>query len=273
MTRNELFAHIQTKESFLCVGLDPDLERLPEGISRDAEGVFTFLKSIIEATQDHCVAYKPNLAFFEALGVAGWEVFARVCKAIPSTHLIIADAKRGDIGNTAHQYAKAFFQEMGCDALTVAPYMGHDSVQPFLEWEGKWTVLLGLTSNPGAQDFQHRRMAGGVPLYELVVREATDWGTAEQLMFVVGATQTDSLQHLRNLAWDYFFLVPGVGAQGGDLETVARLGMNHQCGLLVNASRSIIYASSGPDYREAARKEAAAMHAQMKTYLKEYLPE
>ncbi|HAA11703.1 MAG TPA: orotidine-5'-phosphate decarboxylase [Cytophagales bacterium] len=273
MTRNQLFSFIKSKESFLCVGLDPDLARLPESVRSEEEPVLAFLEGIINATKDYCVAYKPNLAFFEALGEKGWEIFAKTVQLIPDTHMIIADAKRGDIGNTARKYAQAFFDEFGCDALTVAPYMGHDSVTPFLESEGKWTVLLGLTSNPGSQDFQHRRMAGGVPLYELVVREATTWGTPDQLMFVVGATQGDSIQHLRTLAPDYFFLVPGVGAQGGDLETVARLGMNDHCGLLVNASRSILYASSGEDFADAAGQEAKRLQQEMKIYLGEYLLE
>ena len=254
------------------MGIDPDPAKLPEAVKNEPEPVLTFVEKIVEATQDLCVAYKPNLAFFEALGPKGFELFHKAVELIPDTHLTIADAKRGDIGNTARMYAKAFFEQMGCDALTVAPYMGEDSVTPFLEFENKWAVLLALTSNMGSQDFQQRRMAGGVPLFELVVRQAMEWGTPEQLMFVVGATQTEYLSHLRNLAWDYFFLVPGVGAQGGDLETVAKLAMNEHCGLLVNASRSIIYASSGADFAEAARREAQKMQQEMKTYLEDYLP-
>lgn len=263
MTRAELVSQIREKESFLCVGLDPDLAKLPKGISRDAKGVVKFLGEIIAATEDLCVAYKPNLAFFEALGVAGWEAFQQVVELIPASHMTIADAKRGDIGNTARMYAKAFFDQMGCEALTIAPYMGEDSVSPFLEFEGKWAVLLGLTSNPGSQDFQHKPLESGKPLYEEVVRKAMTWGSPENLMFVVGATQGDYLSHLRAISPEHFFLVPGVGAQGGDLATVARLAMNDDCGLLINSSRGIIYASKEEDFARAARVEAKKLQQHM----------
>ena len=271
MTRQQLFDQIRKKQSYLCIGLDPDMEKLPTHISRDAESLFLFLKELIDATADLCVAYKPNLAFFEALGTEGWQVLERVIDYIPDDIFIIADAKRGDIGNTSGLYARAFFDKLNCDAVTVAPYMGHDSVKPFLSKPGKWVVLLALTSNPGSADFQLQKLESGRYLFEEVLLKSQEWATMEQLMFVVGATRTQHLQRVRALAPDHFLLVPGVGAQGGSLEEVSRLGMNTTCGLLVNASRSILYASSGAAFAEAARSEAGKMQREMRDCLEKYL--
>lgn len=263
MTLNELVEEIRHKESFLCIGLDPDPARLPAHLDGSAESVFGFLKAIIENTHDLCVAYKPNLAFFEAFGSEGWQLFERVLELIPSNLLVIADAKRGDIGNTSKKYATAFFDRHQCDALTVAPYMGSDSVQPFLGNPEKWVVLLGLTSNPGSQDFQMHKLANGRYLYEEVLHTAKGWGSPEELMFVIGATHPESFQNIRAILPDHFFLVPGVGAQGGSLAAVCEYGMNDQIGLLVNSSRGILYASSGEDFAEAARKKAKEMQEEM----------
>lgn len=262
MSRSELIDSIRRKRSFLCVGLDPDLERLPSSIPKNAEGVMTFCRAIVEATKDHCVAYKLNTAFFEALGSKGWQVLEDLVDFIPTTHLKIADAKRGDIGNTSRQYALAFFETLHCDAITVAPYMGHDSVKPFLDFQCKWTILLGLTSNAGSQDFQ-QLATNGKPLYESVIQKAAEWGTPEQLMFVVGATHPEHFKRIRELVPNHFLLVPGAGAQGGSLEEVCKHGMNDDIGLLVNASRSIIFAGSGNDYAEHARKAASTIQVEM----------
>lgn len=266
MTRTQLVQFIRSQHSFLCVGLDPDLVKLPDPISKNPEGVLEFCTAIIEATHEYCVAYKLNTAFFEALGPAGWEALAKTIDRIPSSHFIIADAKRGDIGNTSRQYAKAFFEALPCDALTVAPYMGHDSVKPFLEFEGKWTILLGLTSNAGSQDFQ-QLLTEGKPLYESVLQKAADWGSPEQLMFVVGATHPESFDRIREIVPDHFLLVPGVGAQGGSLDEVCKYGVNEDVGLLVNASRSIIYAGSGKDFPERAGEEAFNIQSAMSKFL------
>ncbi len=263
MTRDELYRHIRQKRSFLCVGLDPDLGRIPKHLLDFPDPILEFNRQLIEATQDLCVAYKPNLAFYEALGAAGWETLGRTLELIPDTHFTIADAKRGDIGNTSSLYARAFFETLSFDAVTVAPYMGEDSVRPFLEFPGKWVILLALTSNRGSRDFQFGHQDGGEPLYARVVERACRWGDPDQLMFVVGATHPDHLSTIRSLAPQHFLLVPGVGAQGGDLEAVARHGMNDQAGLLVNSSRSIIYAGSGPDFAEAAREAARDVQAAM----------
>lgn len=269
MTRAELVSNIRERASYLCVGLDTDVAKLPEGLRGKPNAVLEFHKAIIEATAPYCVAYKPNLAFFEAFGAEGWEWFRETLSYIPKTHFVIADAKRGDIGNTSERYARAFFETAACDALTVAPYMGSDSVKPFLQFEGKWTVLLALTSNPGASDFEQLELANGKRLYEEVVDRAMEWGTAEQLMFVVGATRPEPLAALRARCRDYFFLIPGVGAQGGDLRTVSEAALHADCGILVNASRSILYASSQADYAEAAAREAREMQQVMADILRE----
>ncbi len=269
MTRAELVENIRNRRSFLCVGLDTDLAKLPDGLSRDADGILDFHRAIIEATAPFCVAYKPNLAFFEALGTEGWQIFEETLKMIPSTHLVIADAKRCDIGNTSERYAEAFFNRYNCDALTIAPYMGSDSVRPFLGHKGKWAVMLVLTSNPGANDFEQLELASGKRLYEEVADKAMEWGSPNELMFVVGATRVEPLKALRARCEPYFFLIPGVGAQGGDLVEVSRAALNNDCGILVNASRSILYASSGADFAQAAAREAQAMQQQMALLLAE----
>jgi len=268
MNRQELKSKIFQRESFLCVGLDPDPARIPQCLQHLEDPVFEFNKAIIEATKPYCVAYKPNLAFYEAHGVAGWSSLEKTMAVIGTDHFTIADAKRGDIGNTSRLYAQAFFEKMDFDAITVAPYMGADSVLPFMEFAGKWVILLALTSNKGAQDFQMNTVEGQHKLYEQVLLTSQQWGDTENMMYVVGATQAQSLAHIRSLIPDHFLLVPGVGAQGGDLEAVAQNGFNKDCGLLVNSSRGIIYASNGPDFAEAAANEAARLQNQMSSLLK-----
>lgn len=271
MTRSELIDQIKSKRSFLCVGLDTDFEKIPRHLLNHADPVFEFNRQIIEATADLCVAYKPNIAFYECRGIAGWQSLQRTCEALPKVCLSIADAKRGDIGNTAKMYAKAFFdQEMSglrFDALTVAPYMGHDSIQPFLDVEGKWSIVLALTSNAGGVDFQMHEDADGVRLFERVVGKTNRWGTVDNLMYVVGATRGEAFTAIRALAPDHFLLVPGVGAQGGSLQDVCRYGMNADCGLLVNATRSIIYASGDEYFAERAREEALVLQGEMEKEL------
>jgi len=271
MTRSELIHQIKTKRSFLCVGLDTDIDKVPRHLLAYEDPVFEFNRKIIEATADLCVAYKPNIAFYESRGVAGWQSLQKTWAALPQDCLSIADAKRGDIGNTARMYAKAFFDHevsgLGFDALTVAPYMGQDSVQPFLDFNGKWSIVLALTSNAGGLDFQTHRDAQGVQLFERVIEKTNGWGTIDNLMYVVGATRGDAFTAIRALAPDHFLLVPGVGAQGGSLQDVCRYGMNNDCGLLVNATRSIIYASSGKDFAERAREEALALQGEMEKEL------
>ncbi len=267
MTADQLVRLIYERRSFLCIGLDPDLARLPRHLKETADPLFAFNKAIVDATRDLCVAYKPNLAFYEALGWQGWRSFERTVAYIGKSHFIIADAKRGDIGNTSRRYAAAFFEHTACDAVTVVPYMGHDSVRPFLGFEGKWVVLLGLTSNPGSADFQMRPMADGQPLYRHVVARAMQWAGPDELMFVLGATHPDELARMRALAPAHFFLVPGVGAQGGSLAAVAQAALNDRCGLLVNASRSIIYAGQGADFASKARAAAASLQQQMAALL------
>lgn len=267
MTRADLFAQIKQKQSYLCVGLDADVAKLPGHLLSLADPIFEFNKQIIDATRPFAVAYKPNLAFYEALGAAGWESLRKTIAYIPRECLVIADAKRGDIGNTSHLYAKAFFETLGADAVTVAPYMGEDSIKPFVGFPGKWVIVLAHTSNPGSQDFQVVRDDQGELLFEKVIRKARQWATPDQLMFVVGATHADRMGAIRALAPEHFFLVPGVGAQGGDLQAISKQGMNAQCGLLVNASRSILYASSGEDFAEAAKSEAQKLQAEMACYL------
>lgn len=271
MTRAELFAQIQKKSSFLCVGLDPDLEKIPAHLRSEADPIFSFCKAIIEETSDFAVAYKPNIAFFEALGAKGWETLAKVAELIPKDIFTIADAKRGDIGNTSKLYAKAFFEQMDFDSITVAPYMGQDSVTPFLEFENKWVILLALTSNAGSLDFQLIKGEDGKPLYQSVLEKSQEWGSPENLMYVVGATRGELIGEVRKVAPEHFFLVPGVGAQGGSLADVAKYGMNSACGLLVNSSRGIIYASGERDFAKVARKEAEKLQLEMKGLLEKYL--
>lgn len=269
MTRAELFNSIKARESFLCVGLDADPKRMPSHLKGD---VLAFNRAIIDATRDLCVAYKPNTAFYEALGLDGMRILKETIDYIGKDHFVIADAKRGDIGNTSRYYASFAFHTLGADSVTVAPYMGADSVEPFLEYEDKWVILLALTSNKGSQDFQHASQDGGAPLYEKVMRRAAEWGNPDQLMYVCGATQADKFAELRAISPDHFFLVPGIGAQGGDLDGVCRHGMNDHCGLLVNSSRGILYASEGEDFAEAARASASNLQKKMALALKNYLP-
>lgn len=272
MTRQELFEQIKKKNSYLCVGLDTDLEKIPAHLLSEKDPVFEFNKQIIDATHDLCVAYKPNIAFYEALGPAGWESLQKTIDYIPNNCFTIADAKRGDIGNTSALYAKAFFEQMNFHSITVAPYMGEDSVKPFLKFKDKWVILLAHTSNTGSADFQLiESKLTGRKLYEEVILKSQQWATQDQLMYVVGATRADKVAEIRKLAPDHFFLVPGIGAQGGDLAEVSKYGLNKQCGLLVNSARAIIYASSGKDFAEAAKREAKVVREEMKKLLQENL--
>jgi orotidine-5'-phosphate decarboxylase len=269
MDKKTLVKTIRDKRSYLCVGLDTDLSKIPAHLHTDDDPVFAFNKAIIDATLPYCVSYKINTAFYEAQGLKGWESMEKTVNYIPDTHFRIADAKRGDIGNTSTQYAIAFLKNLPFDAITVAPYMGEDSVKPFLQFEDKWAIVLGLTSNPGANDFELNKMAGDntEKLYEKVIRTIAGWGTPDNLMFVVGATQSDEFINLRKIAPNHFFLVPGVGAQGGSLEEISRKAMNSDVGLLVNVSRDIIFASSGEDFAAAAGNKALSYAEQMKEYL------
>jgi orotidine-5'-phosphate decarboxylase len=270
MNKKQLFQQIKTKKSFLCVGLDPVLENIPKHLLKYENPVLEFNKQIIDATKDLCVAYKPNTAFFECMGLKGWETLIETWKYIPSNIFTIADAKRGDIGNTSAMYANAFFNEsqseMSFDAITVAPYMGKDSVSPFLNHADKWVILLALTSNAGHYDFQLTQSENG-KLYEQVIRTSSEWADSEQLMYVVGATRAEEFQNIRSLAPDNFLLVPGVGAQGGSLADVCKFGLNSECGLLVNSSRGIIYASNGENFAEKAREEALKLQQEMEEIL------
>jgi orotidine-5'-phosphate decarboxylase len=272
MTREELFLQIKQKKSYLCVGLDTDLSKIPQHLLDNDDPIFNFNKAIIDATRDLCVAYKPNLAFYEAEGLRGWQALEKTVQYIGNQHFIIADAKRGDIGNTSKLYAKAFFEQLDFDALTVAPYMGEDSVTPFFEYKNKWVILLGLTSNRGSSDFQVSiQKETNHPLFQDVIEQAQKWGTPENLMFVIGATHPEKFKEIRGFAPNNFFLVPGIGAQGGDLESVSRNGMNEQCGLLINSSREIIYASNCDDFATKAREKALVIQNNMATLLKEIL--
>jgi orotidine-5'-phosphate decarboxylase len=270
MNRTQLFEQIQKKKSYLCVGLDTDLEKIPKHLLKSDDPVFEFNKQIIDATKDFCVAYKPNTAFYEALGAQGWESLKKTLDYIPKECFTIADAKRGDIGNTSSLYARAFFKQMDFDAITVAPYMGEDSVKPFLEFKDKWVILLVHTSNKGAEDFQLLETRDGKFFFEEVIYTSQLWATPDQMMYVVGATQAAKIEEIRKLAPDHFFLVPGVGAQGGDLTAVSKAGMNAQCGLLVNSSRAIIYASAKEDFAEVARGEAKKVQQDMITLLDKF---
>ncbi|SOE22692.1 orotidine-5'-phosphate decarboxylase [Spirosomataceae bacterium TFI 002] len=272
MNRKELVAQIKAKKSFLCVGLDTDIKKIPKHLLNSEDPIFEFNKAIIDATSDFAVSYKPNIAFYESMGASGWQSLARTLEYIPKSIFTIADAKRGDIGNTSSLYARAFFDKkssgMEFDSVTVAPYMGADSVTPFLEFEGKWVILLALTSNKGSEDFQYH---GDKPLFEKVLQVSQNWGDEEQLMYVVGATRASQLKQVRAIVPDHFLLVPGVGAQGGNLAEVAENGMNKDCGLLVNSSRGIIYASSGEDFADSAREEAKKLQMEMADLIDKYM--
>ena len=270
MERKQLIEQIFTKKSFLCVGLDTDLNKIPKFLLNEEDPIFSFNKAIIDRTAPYCVAYKPNLAFYECYGLKGMEAFEKTITYLKEkypNHFIIADAKRGDIGNTSKMYAQTFFKEYNVDALTIAPYMGEDSVKPFLEYEGKWVILLALTSNKGSHDFQLFEDKDGVRLFERVLNKAQEWGTTENLMFVVGATQGSLFADIRKLAPNSFLLVPGVGAQGGSLQEVCKYGMNKDCGLLVNSSRGIIYASSEANFAEIAGEKAKELQQEMEKEL------
>ena len=284
MNRSQLVQQIRSKQNYLCVGLDTDITKIPKHLKDSADPVFEFNKAIIDATKDYCVSYKINTAFYESQGMKGWESMEKTLYYIPETHFKIADAKRGDIGNTSAQYAKTFFEVLPFDAVTIAPYMGEDSVRPFLEYEHKWSIVLGLTSNAGGNDFQQllvnnlstepsmvpNLLQGNTEkrLYEKVLEKVASWGTPNNLMFVVGATRASDLENIRSIIPDHFLLVPGVGAQGGSLEEVSKYGMNKDCGLLVNASRAIIFASSNPDFATEAGLVAQDYRNEMSGYLK-----
>ena len=270
MNRQQLVSQIREKKSFLCVGLDTDIKKIPTHLLNEEDPIFAFNKGIIDATAPYCVAYKPNLAFYESLGVKGLQSFEHTIKYLKKyypEHFIIADAKRGDIGNTSLMYARTFFEEYNIDSLTVAPYMGEDSVRPFLEYEGKWVILLALTSNKGSHDFQLTESADGERLFEKVIKKSQEWAGPDQMMYVVGATQGAMFADIRRLAPSHFLLVLGVGAQGGSLQEVCRYGMISDCGLLVNSSRGIIYASQGEDYAEAAAASARKIQLEMEKEL------
>ena len=270
MNLKSLSQQIKIKESFLCVGLDIDLSKIPTHILNEKDPIFVFSKSIIDATHKYAVAYKPNLAFFEAYGIKGWKAFEKTIDYINKNypnHFIIADAKRGDIGNTSGRYAKAFFENYGVDAVTISPYMGRDSIEPFLSFKDKYAVLLTLTSNEGSRDFQYIEQKG-VPVYEKVLRLSTKFQNSHKLMYVVGATKSENLKSIRNIVPDSFLLIPGVGAQGGNLKEVVLNGINSNCGLIVNSSRGIIYASQGNDFAEKAAEKAFELQKEMSEYLK-----
>lgn len=272
MKRTELVENIRRKGSFLCVGLDPDIKKLPEHLLREENPLLAFNKAIIDATAPYAVAYKPNLAFYESMGVEGWIAFEETVRYIQTKYpdqFIIADAKRGDIGNTSKMYARSFFEHINVDAITVAPYMGEDSVTPFLGYEGKWVILLALTSNKGSHDFQLIEDTDGKRLFENVILTSQKWAGTDEMMYVVGATQGQMFEDIRAIAPNNFLLVPGVGAQGGSLEEVCRYGMTDDCGLLVNSSRGIIFASSGEDFADAASREAAKLRDSMTAIMKE----
>ncbi|MEO5650660.1 MAG: orotidine-5'-phosphate decarboxylase [Ginsengibacter sp.] len=266
MDRKYLIEQIREKKSYLCVGLDTNIEKIPLYLQSHPDAIFEFNRQIIDATKDLCVAYKINTAFYEALGVRGWEALEKTVSYIPATHFKIADAKRGDIGNTSYQYAKAFFETIPFDAITVAPYMGSDSVKPFLDYENKWTIVLGLTSNEGSKDFQQQHL-GEDYLFERVIKKTSGWGTEKNLMFVVGATKSDDIASIRKIVPNHFLLIPGVGFQGGNLSEVSKYGLNADCGLLVNISRAIIYAGKKENFAEEARQIALQYQTEMKGYL------
>lgn len=274
MNRQELFENIKKKKSFLCVGLDTDIKKIPEHLLKEEDPIFAFNKAIIDATAPYCIAYKPNLAFYESMGVKGWISFEKTIKYLNENYpeqFIIADAKRGDIGNTSAMYARTFFEEMQIDSVTVAPYMGEDSVTPFLTYANKWVILLALTSNKGSQDFQMTEDAQGERLFEKVLKKSQEWGNADNMMYVVGATQGRMFEDIRKIVPEHFLLVPGVGAQGGSLEEVCKYGMTSTCGLIVNSSRAIIYADHSENFATAAGEKAKEVQAEMEKLLEPIL--
>ena len=274
MNKQELFENIKKKQSFLCVGLDTDIKKIPEHLLKEEDPIFAFNKAIIDATAPYCIAYKPNLAFYESMGVKGWIAFEKTVEYIKANYpdqFIIADAKRGDIGNTSQMYARTFFEEMEIDSVTVAPYMGEDSVTPFLTYEGKWVILLALTSNKGSHDFQLMADPEGERLFEKVLRKSQEWANDENMMYVVGATQGRAFEDIRKIVPNHFLLVPGVGAQGGSLEEVCKYGMTKDCGLIVNSSRAIIYADKTENFAVVAGQEAKKVQEQMAEQLKAIL--
>lgn len=274
MNKQELFENIKRKKSFLCVGLDTDIKKIPEHLLKEEDPIFAFNKAIIDATAPYCIAYKPNLAFYESMGVKGWIAFEKTVNYIKQNYpdqFIIADAKRGDIGNTSAMYARTFFEELNIDSVTVAPYMGEDSVTPFLTYEGKWVILLALTSNKGSHDFQMTEDKNGERLFEKVLKTSQYWGNDEDMMYVVGATQGKMFVDIRKLAPKHFLLVPGIGAQGGSLEEVCKYGMNETCGLIVNSSRAIIYADKTENFAKTAGEEAKKVQLQMEKQLRNIL--
>lgn len=271
MNKQQLTENIKRKQSFLCVGLDTDIKKIPEHLLKEEDPIFAFNKAIIDATAPYCIAYKPNLAFYESMGVKGWIAFEKTVEYIKKNYpdqFIIADAKRGDIGNTSAMYARTFFEELDIDSVTVAPYMGEDSVTPFLTYEGKWVILLALTSNKGSHDFQLTEDKDGERLFEKVLRKSQAWANDENMMYVVGATQDRMFEDIRRIVPNHFLLVPGIGAQGGSLEEVCRYGMTPQCGLIVNSSRAIIYADKSEAFAQAAKNEAEKVQKQMAEQLK-----
>ena len=271
MNKQQLFENIKRKQSFLCVGLDTDIKKIPEHLLKEEDPVFAFNKAIIDATAPYCIAYKPNLAFYESMGVKGWIAFEKTVEYIKKNYpdqFIIADAKRGDIGNTSAMYARSFFEELDIDAVTVAPYMGEDSVTPFLTYEGKWVILLALNSNKGSHDFQLTEDKAGERLFEKVLRKSQEWANDQNMMYVVGATQGKMFEDIRKIVPNHFLLVPGIGAQGGSLEEVCKYGMNSKCGLIVNSSRAIIYADKSEAFAQAAKNEAEKVQKQMAEQLK-----
>lgn len=270
MTYQEIVNQYKKKSTLLCVGLDTDISRLPRHILTEDDPIFAFNKQIIDATADYCIAYKPNLAFYEAYGAKGWESLKKTVEYIPKDIFTIADAKRGDIGNTAGMYAKAFFEEMSFDAVTISPYMGRDSIDPFLAYPDKWTIVLARTSNASSNDFQELPVGEDYHLYQSVIETSSKWCGKEQMMYVVGATQPESLQVIRKMVPEHFFLVPGVGAQGGNMDEVIRYGSTGDGGLLINSSRQIIYASPGQDFQQQAGKEARKLQQQMEQMLNKY---
>ena len=271
MNKQQLFENIKRKQSFLCVGLDTDIKKIPEHLLKEEDPVFAFNKAIIDATAPYCIAYKPNLAFYESMGVKGWIAFEKTVEYIKKNYpdqFIIADAKRGDIGNTSAMYARSFFEELDIDAVTVAPYMGEDSVTPFLTYEGKWVILLALNSNKGSHDFQLTEDKAGERLFEKVLRKSQEWANDQNMMYVVGATQGKMFEDIRKIVPNHFLLVPGIGAQGGSLEEACKYGMNSKCGLIVNSSRAIIYADKSEAFAKAAKNEAEKVQKQMAEQLK-----
>jgi orotidine-5'-phosphate decarboxylase len=267
MTYQELSQNIFKKESYLCVGLDTDITKIPSHLLYEKDPIFEFNRQIIDAVADYCVAFKPNMAFYESLGSRGWESLEKTMDYMPKDFFSIADAKRGDIGNTSDLYAKAFFEQMDFDAITIAPYMGEDSVKPFLNYKDKWVIVLGLTSNLGSQDFQQLTMQTDNKLYEMVLKTSQSWGNIENMMYVIGATKASEFEHIRTIIPQHFLLVPGYGAQGGDLAAVSKFGMNKNCGLLVNSSRAIIYADNSRNFAKTAAKIAKNIAEEMKKYL------